>query len=206
MMARLADIGVLQQIHPEFKWRPSMAESLANAEWVLAEPMWLESLGGESSVFVYFALIMLPLASHVRADVMDRLKVRKSTRDDLNALQSLMADLDSLSSDTMPSEAIKILRPYRSRVLMVALAELGSQSTTGRQITQFYSEWRDIRTALNGNDLLEMGLEAGPQVGYLLDRLLAARLDGEVSDLTGERALLHSILEEWDSDRQDFQF
>ena len=205
MMARLADIGVLHQIHPEFKWRPSTADSLANAQRVMAEPVWLESLGSESAVFVYFALIMLPLASHVREDVMDCLKVRKSTRDDPNALQSLMVDRTSLSADAKPSEAVKILRPYPPRVLVVALAELGPDSAPGRQIAQFHGEWRDVRTILNGNDLLEMGLEAGPQVGHLLDRLLAARLDGEVTDPSGERELLNSILEEWDADRQDLQ-
>jgi tRNA nucleotidyltransferase (CCA-adding enzyme) len=200
MMARLADIGVLHQIQPDFEWQAATADSLANAERILAEPMWLESLGGESAVFVYFALIMLPLSPHIRAEVMDRLKVRKSTRDDLTLLQSLMADANSLSADTRPSEAVKVLRPYPARVLVVALAELGPDSTPGRQIAQYYSEWRHVRTVLNGNDLLEMGLVAGPQVGYLLDRLLAARLDGEVTDLAGERALLHSLLEAWDAD------
>jgi tRNA nucleotidyltransferase (CCA-adding enzyme) len=194
MMARLAEIGVLGQIHSGFVWRPSTAECFAIVSRVLADPLWMDVTSGESPVFIYFALLMLPLTDIAREQVMDRLKVRKSTRDDLGAVRRLLAEMTDLTAESKPSEVVQILRPYPARVLVVALSWLGPQTTAGRQIERFQREWRDVRSALNGNDLLAMGLEAGPQVGILLDRLLAARLDGIVTDLAGEHTLLDSLI------------
>jgi tRNA nucleotidyltransferase (CCA-adding enzyme) len=195
MLARLAEIGVLQRIHPEFNWQPATAIKLTNAEMVLADPTWQDALGSESAVFVYFALILLPLKVHVQQEVMHRLKVRKGTRVDVSAVRSLMDQLTDLDAGARPSEVVQLLRPYAPRVLLVAVSQLGPDSTIGKLIGLYQSEWRNVRTALNGNDLLAMGLEAGPKVGQLLDRLLAARLDGEVHDVAGERALLEESLD-----------
>jgi tRNA nucleotidyltransferase (CCA-adding enzyme) len=169
---------------------------LANAETVLADPIWQDALGSESAIFVYFALILLPLKHHVRQEVMHRLKVRKGTRDDVGAVQSLLDRLAELDASARPSEVVQLLRPYASRVLLVAVSQLGPDSAIGQLISHYQFDWRNVRTALNGNDLLAMGLEAGPQVGQLLDRLLAARLDGEVHDVAGERALLDQLLDQ----------
>jgi tRNA nucleotidyltransferase (CCA-adding enzyme) len=87
------------------------------------------------------------------------------------------------------------LREYQSRVLLVALAAVGPDSEIGLNIDSYQRDWRDVRTSLNGNDLLDMGLKAGPQIGELLDRLLAARLNGEIHDEEGERELLKTLVE-----------
>jgi poly(A) polymerase len=46
---------------------------------------------------------------------------------------------------------------------------------------------------LTGNDLLAMGLKAGPQFRQLLDTLRAAQLDGELNSPEAARALVESI-------------
>jgi tRNA nucleotidyltransferase (CCA-adding enzyme) len=51
-----------------------------------------------------------------------------------------------------------------------------------------------VKTAVTGNTLRKMGLKPGPQFALILDRLLAARLDGEVVDEAGEKELLASML------------
>ena len=61
-------------------------------------------------------------------------------------------------------------------------------------INLYVHKWRMVRTSLTGDSLLEMGLRPGPDVGRLLDRLLAARLDGEVNDGEGERDLLGQLI------------
>ena len=137
-----------------------------------------------------------PLAVDVQQGVMNRLKVRKSTRDDVASARKALEDIHGLAPDVKPSEVVRLLRPYPARVLAVALSEVGLDSPSGRQIELFLREWREVRTDTDGNDLLAMGLEAGPEIGYLLDRLLAARLDGEVGDSHGEQALLLSLLQE----------
>jgi len=63
----------------------------------------------------------------------------------------------------------------------------------GAWLDRYWGEWRHVRPALTGDDLRALGLTPGPIYTRLLDRLLAARLDGEVSDEAGERELLNSI-------------
>jgi tRNA nucleotidyltransferase (CCA-adding enzyme) len=104
--------------------------------------------------------------------------------------------MESLPPNARPSQVVAALRPFPDRVLLVALIAAGVDSVPGRQIKQYQRQWRTVRSALNGTDLLTMGMQAGPKVGRLLDRLLAARLDGLVFDEAGERSLLAEWLTE----------
>ena len=63
-------------------------------------------------------------------------------------------------------------------------------------LDHYYGEWRFVKTDLTGDDLQAMGLDPGPQFAYLLDQLLSARLDGLISDESGERELLDELLRE----------
>jgi tRNA nucleotidyltransferase (CCA-adding enzyme) len=47
---------------------------------------------------------------------------------------------------------------------------------------------------LNGEDLKAMGLLPGPEFRGIMNRLLAARLDGEIRDHDEERALAAQLI------------
>ena len=68
------------------------------------------------------------------------------------------------------------------------------------KIKSYQEDWRQIRTALDGNDLREKGLEPGPEIGQLLDNLLDARLDGEITNEAGERALVAEFIDRRSAD------
>ncbi len=51
-----------------------------------------------------------------------------------------------------------------------------------------------VKTAVSGDDLRAMGLKPGPAYGIILNQLLAARLDGQISSVAEEQALLEQIL------------
>ena len=44
-----------------------------------------------------------------------------------------------------------------------------------------------MRTAINGDDLIALGVERGPVIGQLLDELLTARIEGSISNADEER-------------------
>jgi tRNA nucleotidyltransferase (CCA-adding enzyme) len=79
-------------------------------------------------------------------------------------------------------------------VLAARAATAGSSHET--LLDRYQREWRHVQTALDGNDLRALGLKPGPQYAYLLDQLLAARLDGRAAGEAEERALLAALLEE----------
>jgi tRNA nucleotidyltransferase (CCA-adding enzyme) len=196
IMRRLAEFGVLAQIHPGLSWHERAESYFRCADEALADELWEGVLGDESPAFVYFALLLLPLTKTVQREVLSRLKVRKTTRDDVTIVNDLLTDLAQMTDEASPSQMVQILRAYPRRVLVVAAAAVGPETPLGKMIAQYQSEWRQVRTGLNGNDLLEMGLEPGPQIGRLLDRVLAAKLDGEVGDESEERALVARLVAE----------
>jgi tRNA nucleotidyltransferase (CCA-adding enzyme) len=194
VLERLAELNVMAQIHPNLLWHDSAAAAIERAQKLLNEPLWRETLQGDSPAFVYFALWLLPLSLPVQTAVMDRLKVRKTTRDDLTAINQLLAGLAAFPAGAPPSRVVQTLRSHSLRGLLVARAAVVDPVVID-QIERYFHEWRHVRTALDGTELLALGLKPGPQIGRLLERLLAARLDGEVTDEAGERHLLQQLIE-----------
>jgi tRNA nucleotidyltransferase (CCA-adding enzyme) len=195
IMERMAQLHIMEHIHPALTWSAQTADAFARLPQLLADPLWQEALSGETPAFIYFAVWLAPLTAEEQRRVMVRLKVRKATREDVEAVSELLGVLDELPAGARPSRVEKALRPYRPRVLLVARVVLAETDAAVAQLERYYREWRFVKTVVTGDDLRAMGLKPGPQYAVLLDRLLAARLDGEVSDEAGERALLAQWIE-----------
>ena len=59
-----------------------------------------------------------------------------------------------------------------------------------QRLELFLAKLRHMKTLLNGNDLIALGVPEGPMVGELLDALLAARLDGFLTTREDEEDLV----------------
>ena len=73
--------------------------------------------------------------------------------------------------------------------ILLYLASAASQEAVKRYVSLFLTSLRRVRCRLDGADLKALGLMPGPDFGRIMDRLLAARLDGEVSSIDEERHL-----------------
>ena len=197
VMERLAELSVLSQIHSRLTWQPEMSANFRHLTELLEDEQWTAALQGESPASVRFALWLAPLDEPVRTAVMNRLKVRKSTREEAEGTVQLARQLRDLSPRARPSQVEKMVRLYeqRPRIQLAARAVLGDEPA-GELLDRYRAEWRHVETVLDGNDLRDMDLKPGPQYAVLLDRLLAARLDGDVTTETEERALLERLIEE----------
>lgn len=197
VMERLAELHILHEIHPEAGWDQATAATFRHLSRLMKEPMWHEALQGESPASVYFALWLAPLAEEVREAVMDRLRVRRSTRDEVHGLVNLLGRLEALPADPPPSAVEQALRPFapHPRILLAARAAVAG-SPLAALLDSYQRDWRHVETVLDGNDLRALGLKPGPHYAFLLDQLLAARLDGRVTTEAEERALLAALLEE----------
>ena len=100
------------------------------------------------------------------------------------------ADLSGMSN----AQLAELLDPFhRHTVAGCALASLGKVS---ERIGQYLSDLRDMRPDLDGNDLVDMGVPHGPEVGRILRRLRAAKLDGLVRTRDDEREMVIRVLED----------
>ena len=69
---------------------------------------------------------------------------------------------------------------YRNKLADLILVAVNSKKEVRRIIWQYLTQWSKIQAPLNGNDLKRMGYKPGPQYKFVLDRLLALTLDGEI--------------------------
>ena len=194
-MARLAELNILPHIHEGLVWLPETAVFFARVPHFWQEPPWAAWLTAEEPTFTYFALWLATLPKAVQLNVMKRLRVRKHTKADVLACTKLRQEWVTLPATLKPSAVVRLLRPYPLRVLLVSHILLEGQPAANL-IERYLQEWREVKTAVTGNDLRQMGLKPGPEFGILLEKLLAARLDGEVSSEAEERTLLAKLCQE----------
>lgn len=195
VLARLQELGVLEQLQPGLRLLPETAESYHRLDTLLQHPLWQTAQTDETKAFACFALWMLPLPQSVQTGTMDRLRVRHTTRDDVAASGRAVAVVQEFTAVTRPSQVEQALRPFPPRVLLVVQATLKGGEQMGL-VTRYYQEWRGVKTAVSGHDLRQLGLKPGPQYAVLLDNLLAAKLDGQVQTEAEEKALLGQWLTE----------
>jgi tRNA nucleotidyltransferase (CCA-adding enzyme) len=193
VMERLDTLGILEHIQPGLTWKPESAVYFERVPEYRADPIWAGVVPDRSIEFLYFALWLAALPVDVQQATVDRLRGRKTTREDVLAVGELLKELRGLQPDALPSEVTAVCQKYEPRVQLAARILLDDEPH-GRLLDNYYGEWRFVKTALTGDDLREMGLDPGPQFAYLLDQLLAARLDGRVTDESSERELLEQLL------------
>ena len=88
--------------------------------------------------------------------------------------------MESLPLCQMPSQIVQVLRRYDQKTLI--LIAVRSPRFIRCLLWRYMTCWASVQPPLNGNDLRSLGYTPGPQYRQILDHLLAATLDGLVSD------------------------
>jgi tRNA nucleotidyltransferase (CCA-adding enzyme) len=193
IMGRMSEIGVLAGIHPELDWTSDHARAFLRIAQMRSDPLWQEAFATGPSVFLFFAAWLSPLPQVTQDEVMERLRVRKATRDDVTAIGRVKHLMEKILGNPQPSRVAFALRSYRPRVVAVSFV-VCAESPAADLIERFQREWRHVRTAVSGDHLRNTGLKPGPRYTEILDRLLAAKLDGEIHDEESEQELLQQLL------------
>ena len=86
-----------------------------------------------------------------------------------------------------PSNVCALLDGKAPEALRGAIIVAGGM--VGDRITRYLSVWWSVAPRLRGNDLLTLGVPAGPEMGEALRELRRARLDGETQSVQDEEEL-----------------
>lgn len=202
-MDRLGELKLFRFLHPQLRYsahtkRMIRALSKALAWWTRRFP---------TSRLDRAVLYLMALLEGVRESVLEGIitrlmlsndqakKVRLSGRNPTRTLL-VLAGAKSLQ----PSEVYHLLIGLPDEALVLLLAKAISRrktvevARTQQQLSRFLRRLRETKTGLRGADLLQMGMEPGPQIKKLLTRLLDARLDGTVRTRAQERTFVRTRL------------
>ena len=187
-LRRAEELGVLSKLHPALKAGEQLSARFQQAR-MLASP-------GPQLAGVYLALLAHRLNNGEVEDFISHLRLPGRAAEVVRDGQRLKPALDSVADDGLsPSRVYAALQGYSPAALLAGVVMADSPAASAN-IGLFLDRLRHVRPALTGDDLKEMGIAPGPGIRELLERLRAARLDGEVTTRQEERELVMGWLRE----------
>jgi tRNA nucleotidyltransferase (CCA-adding enzyme) len=200
-LRRLAQLGVLKQIHSLLTWDGGVESTIegysaALQQWQALSPQEPPKTGPEHAPVVmrYLGLIALRAPTEDLESLAQRLRLSNDDTEFLLQLNELNARLPALTQEEMPpSQVYDLLCAYPDDVLFTAW--LASEETLiKRRIELYRSKLAHFEPAMGGEDLKQMGLPPGPLYRGILDALRAARLNGKIKTLDEEKALAQQLV------------
>ena len=188
VLRRVESLGALKAIHPEKTLNTKADEVFRRLREVCS---WFDLLYLDIPYerwLVNFFGLMAFLNEKTRRAFAKRLRMAESharmiTRDKRLAEEVRLAF--QRNAIERKSEIYRMLDPLPVEVKLYLMAR-SEQRELQRAISDYFTRLCDVRVETSGGDLKKMGLEPGPRFKRILNRLLDARLDGEVSDHAGE--------------------
>jgi tRNA nucleotidyltransferase (CCA-adding enzyme) len=186
VLSRADELGVLSKVHPALKGDSWLAGKFEQARKI--------SSPDSPSMGLSLALLTYRLSEEEDEELISYLRLPKSVAQALRDTIAIKAKLKLLDDSELPPSGIySILHDYS--LLAVMAGSLAGDSPLARQhLNLFLSKLRYIKPALNGEDLKKLGVAQGPGIKEMLNKLLEARLNSEVTSKREEAELVEQWL------------
>jgi tRNA nucleotidyltransferase (CCA-adding enzyme) len=93
-----------------------------------------------------------------------------------------------------PAEIYRLLHHLKLEVILFAMA-LSEDRQKKKVISRYLTELRNIKPALTGEDLKEMGIEPGPVYTKIFGKLLDEKLRGRAKSREDEQQFVRNLIE-----------
>jgi len=179
---RAEELNVLQGLDPGLKGNGWLAEKFKQARQ-LSSPN-LPPFG------LYLALLAYRLTEEESEHLISHLRLSKSVAQTLQDTMAIKTNLQALANPALnPSSIYRLLHGYSPSAIM-ANSLAGDSNVARQHIQLFLNKLRYVKPALNGDDLIRMGIAPGPRIKEILQLLHEARLDGKVTSKKDEEELV----------------
>ena len=188
---RAAELGVLAAVYPPL----GDGEVSARIQAVAAGKVTRENpQAGIDYALVYVGALTYSLTPPQGEAVIDRLNMPKTWAQVVRDVIALRGMEERIAlPDLGVSQVVAVVEGFSSEALQTA-SLLTDSSTVARRLREYVNELRHVAPALNGNDLLALGVPQGPMVGQILGKLREARLENLVSNEEDERRLARELV------------
>ena len=195
MLARLAELGILQAIHPSLPWNDTIRANLAQLNTSQIDPVWnlpaySDHLDLRQTCSYLVWLIQLPEAT--LSSIASRLRFKSNLTKLLIAASKLNANLPDLAG-AAPSVIVDALDNV-PRLAIYAAYLVTSEDGHKTPLFTYLSKWVHIQPKTTGDDLRKRGLEPSPEYSRILQALRSAWLDGNIQSVPEEKALLEKLI------------
>jgi tRNA nucleotidyltransferase (CCA-adding enzyme) len=191
----MTSLGLLQFIHPELSLGSENRAVLEETQKILS---WFELLFLERRYekwVVYFLSLCQPLTSEQFWATCTRLSVAEHYKEKLfemrKAGESVLENMHRLAarrSRIHRSEIYHWLNGLPVEILLYMMAK-SFDETVKKFISLYFTQLQNVHCLISGEDLKKMGLPPGPRYREILDKVLKARLDNEVTTREDELRL-----------------
>ncbi len=196
-LRRMEEIGVWQYVLPEVSLDEQMRYTLRRVPRVLGWLAERELDRGVHPWVVYLEVLCSSLNLDKLTEVVERFHLdREAKKSLIRARDMIRISWEFQQDEEMPlSQLDRILHGYSLDNLVFFLLCLDKEWAWEKAI-KYLEAAREVKIALNGHDLKRIGIKQGPVYQVILDRLRAARFDGQVTCYQDEVRLVKEWLEE----------
>jgi tRNA nucleotidyltransferase (CCA-adding enzyme) len=190
-LQQLDRLGILAAIHPGLMVDNWLVERLKILQRGLLDTPWA---GVKPAPVYYLGLMTFWLAGDELTNLMERLNLRTWQRAILNQVYQLRRSAPEIVAAKSASALYRLLAPVSNEARLIAW--LGWDDEAARaQVVRFQRDLRPVSPLIDGNYLKkEYRLPPGPIYRVIMDALRDARLDGRVTTLAEEQALVEEIV------------
>ena len=188
---RLDQFKLLGVFHSELKLTPKQNEILGRADEALS---WYKLSFIEKPLrrwLLFFLAMTEGLNENQVGEMCRRLSMAPKLRNEIREMRAnALKAVNIMQRRTPPASLIhRLLSPLHLEYQLFIMAKTGKEHVR-RAVSQYLTTLVNIRPETTGEDLKAMGYEPGPLYKKILDRILAAKLDGEVLGRQGEIDLI----------------
>ena len=186
VLRRAGELGVLEKLNPSLGGDGWLAEKYSDARQMI--------LPHKPPPDLYMALLTYHLTDKEREQFISYLRLPKATARILRDSGSIKEKIEELAdTEIKPSSIYHILYGYLPQAITAVIIASDSQESR-RNMRLYLDKLRHIKPLLDGNDLIEMGIPTGPRIKEMLNKLLDARLDGEVETREDEEGVVRRLI------------
>lgn len=172
------ELGVLKKLHPSLQGDDWLAEKFRKAREIVSP--------SSPSSELYLALLAYRLNKDETEELITRLGLRKLQIQTLRDASLLKDRINKVSEPGIKPSEIYNLQYGFSHTSLLAVSIAADIPAAKKNITLYLDKLRYVRPALTGKDLEGMGIKPGPHMKEILEKILEARLDDQITDRQGE--------------------
>jgi len=180
--------GNLCYLDKNLLWHDGLRRAMRRAERLV------ERYPVDDEWIVYLGALLSELNPDEVSSVLLRLHLTNRQKDSIESGLDLHRHMPLEFASLKRSDLYGLFhgRPREALAIAASIAQVGSYLR--RALKLYLQELAEVKLEITGKDLLERGFAPGPALGQVLEQVLCARLDKQVSDFDSELKLATKLL------------